>query len=170
MTAEETSAVQETRVLPNGAIQDVKTGRIVKGAPGQAWDSKRAREMALKRGEMMRQETRKAILDAMNEGVPAEDIVKSFPKAHRKVVQALMAEIVMNPKEKGKVRMDVYTGLLNMEGSMGKVGKEGLQQEGMTISFSPEVAKHLVDGIMRWKNKAQAGGEVVDATFVESNS
>jgi hypothetical protein len=37
------------RELPNGAMQDTRTGRIVKASPKTMWTSEKAREMALRR-------------------------------------------------------------------------------------------------------------------------
>jgi len=160
-----TDVPENIRVLSNGAWQDKSNGRIVRAAPGQAWDSKRASEAAKRRAEKVRQKTRKGIVAAVQNKTP-EKAIHDFPDAHQEVVETLMTEVVLNNQERGKARIDTYGTLLTMEGSVGKIKQDGMVHEGMTITFSPEVAKHLVDGLMRWRQGRGAETvEVVEGTF-----
>lgn len=157
---------ETVNVLPNGAWQDKKSGLIVKAAPGQLWDSKKASEMAKLRHAKLKAKTAEGILEAVQEKNPGK-MFEDFPDAHKQVAKTLMKEVVLDDTGtvKGGDKMKTYESLLSMEGSMGNVKRpEGGEVPGMSITFSPEVAKHLIEGALRWKAK-QLGGVVLDGEF-----
>jgi hypothetical protein len=150
----------ETRTLPNGALQDVKTGKIVKAAPGGLFDSKKGREAALKRAENMRRKTRGGVLKAVQKKNNGKEI-RSFVEAHGEVVEILMDDVVLNDKEMGAVRTSTYKTILEIEGSLGKVGKgmpELGEGEGARITLSETAAQHLINVLVRSR-----GGEAPQA-------
>jgi hypothetical protein len=150
--------------LPNGALADKKSGKIVKASQKNLWDSKKASEMAKLRHSKMKEKTAEAITEAVQEkGLGA---VEDFPDAHKEITKLIMKDVVLDSSgaTKGGDRMKTYESLLSMEGSMGNVRRqEQGEGAGLTITFSPEIAKSLIEGAMAWKLK-QAGA-VVDSEF-----
>jgi hypothetical protein len=151
-------------VLPNGAWQDKQTGHIIKAAPGVAFDSKRGREMALRRAEKLRQKTRQAISEAVAEkGLAA---VQTFPDAHKEIVKNLVEDVVLNKEERGIDRIKGYKEVVNMAvppGTMKGMEAEGGQSSGLVVSMSPEVASQFVKGLLDMRSKQQS--QTVDAEF-----
>jgi hypothetical protein len=158
---------EDVRVLPNGAWQNKSTGKIVKAAPDALFDSKRASEAANKRWAAVQQASRDGIREAVQEERP-EQVLKDFPGAHKEVVKTLTREVVLNPKVKGKARVDSYHSLLVIEGSAKPAKEAGVGTgEGVTISFSPKVAAILADRVARYMAKGQADVIDVDPVLVE---
>jgi len=154
--------VTDTDVLPNGAIVDAKSRKIVKAAPGAAWDSKKASEMAKRRWAAVQARTRKGIETAVAEKRVNKEIT-NFPEAHQEVIETLMKDVVLNPEEKGSDRSRVYGSLLGMtEGPVSKKTFEDGSEAGLTISFSQEVAKYLLKGLAQHNRQAP---QVVEAEF-----
>ncbi len=152
-----------TRVLPNGAIQSVETGKIVKAAPGQLWDSKKASEMAKLRWEKVREKTRKGIQKAVATKNP-DKVIEDFPEAHGEVVEVLMTEVVLNDRQKGKTRVDGYKTILEIEGSVKSANKfdpiGGAQ--GVTIHFSSEVAKLMMDRLLEKRAQPEQAPPIIE--------
>lgn len=154
------SEVQETFTDKAGAVHDAKTGKIVKAAPGAAFDSKRGREMALRRAELLRQKTRKGVEQGLQRAIekktgvmPTESI--QFPEAHKEIVATLVDEVVMNKNERGKGRIDAYRTLLEIEGSLGNIKKPDQGDvAGIQISLSPDAAKFMIAGLLRARERA----------------
>jgi hypothetical protein len=158
-------AETETRTLPNGALQDVKTGKIVKAAPGGLFDSKKGRDAALKRAENMRRKTREGVLKAVQKKNNGKEI-RSFVEAHGEVVETLIDEVVLNKDEMGAVRTSTYKTILEIEGSLGKMGKgmpELGEGEGARITLSETAAQHLINVLAR--SKAKEAPQVIDGEF-----
>lgn len=156
------------KVLSNGAWQNEETGKIVKAAPDQAWDSAEASRMAKKRWAKVREKTRANIKEAVEEKHP-DEVFEDFPDAHGQVVKTLMTDVVLgtngeggkDPEEKGKKRIDSYISLLAIEGSMKT--QQGLDRvnPGMIITFSPDVAKHMMDRLA--ERRERMGPVVIEA-------
>lgn len=148
--------------LPNGALADKKSGKIVKASQKNLWDSKKASEMAKLRHSKMKEKTAQGITEAVQEkGFAA---IEDFPDAHKEVTKILMKEVVLESAARGGDRVKTYESLLSMEGSMGNVRRqEQGEGAGLTITFSPEIAKSLIEGAMAWKLKQE--GTVIDSTF-----
>jgi len=154
-----------------GAIHDKATGKIIKASPTALFDSKRGREMAFRRAEKMKQNTRRGVEEGVKRAlqkrdptIPVESL--KFPEAHQEAIATLMTEVVMNDKEHGKGRADTYMGILQIEGSLGNIRKPdmGSEQKGITIHISESVAKHAIEAAMRHQQKS---GDIIDATAVE---
>jgi len=152
---------ENVNVLPNGAWQNKETGKIVRASQQNLWDSKKASEMAKRRHAKMKEATAEGITEAVQEH--GHKAIQEFPEAHKEVTKALMTEVVLNSQARGSDRTKTYESLLSMEGSMGNVRRPESEQAGLTISFSPEIARHLIEGAMAWKQKQD--GDVVDAEF-----
>jgi len=154
---------REVVELPNGALADKKSGKIVKASQKNLWDSKKASEMAKLRHAKMKEKTAEAITEAVKES--GFGAVEDFPEAHKEVAKVLMKDVVLDRSgmTKGSDRMKTYESLLSMEGSMGNVRRPDQEGAGLTITFSPEIAKHLIEGAMAWKK--QQIGEIVDSDF-----
>jgi hypothetical protein len=142
-------------VLPNGAWSSKKTGKIVKAAPGQLWDSKKASEMAKRRWEKVREKTRDGIQKAVQEKDP-DKVINDFPEAHGDVVEVLMTDVVLNEKQRGKARVDAYKTILEIEGSVKSANKFDPTggTSGVTIHFSRDVAKHMMDRLLEKQDQA----------------
>lgn len=153
--------------LPNGALADKKTGKIVKASQKNLWDSKKASEMAKLRHTKMKEKTAEGITEAVKaRGLGA---IEDFPDAHKEVTRLLMDEVVLDKTSKGGDRIKTYESLLSMEGSMGNVRRqEQGEGAGLTITFSPEIARHLIEGAMAWKKKQE--GEVLSGEFKVVNN
>jgi hypothetical protein len=147
------SPPESVRVLSNGAWQDKATGQIVRAPQSQLWDSKKASEMAKKRWAKVQERTRSGIQSAVQKKHPKK-VIQGFPEAHEVVVETLMDEVVLNEEEKGKTRVDSYTALLAIEGSARSQKELEMRENdlGVTIHFSPEVARHMVDRLVERKS------------------
>ena len=169
--SDDTKVLEPTFTDKNGAIHDTKTGKIIKASPTAIFDSKRGREMALRRAELMKQNTRKGVeagvLRALQKRDPTISIESiKFPTAHQEVIATLTEEVVMNPRESGKGRADTYMGILQVEGSLGNIRKPdmGSDQKGITIHISEAVAQHVIEATMRNRQKS---ADIIDVTAVE---
>lgn len=155
---------REVVELPNGALADKKTGKIVKASQKNLWDSKKASEMAKLRHAKMKEKTAEAITEAVQErGLGA---IEDFPDAHKQIAKLIMKDVVLDSsgQTKGADRMKTYESLLSMEGSMGNVRRqEQGEGAGLTITFSPDIARRLIEGAMAWKQKQE--GDVIESTF-----
>jgi hypothetical protein len=150
-------------VLPNGAWSSKETGKIVRAAPGQLWDSKKASEMAKLRWEKVREKTREGIQKAVQEKDP-DKVINDFPDAHGEVVEVLMTDVVLNDKQKGKTRVDGYKTILEIEGSVKSASKIDLAggAQGVTIHFSNEVAKLMMDRLLERKSQPEQAPPIIE--------
>jgi hypothetical protein len=158
--------------LPNGAKVDPVTKRIVKAAPGTAWDSKKAREMALKRHAKKAQAVREAITDAVNSQNP-EKAIKNFPEAAGAIVGQLVEEVVLDERKKPMDRVAVAKFALEQADDSPKsriadLGGGEMGDAGMVISFAPATAEFVMKRLLDIKRgKQESDPQVVDATFEE---
>jgi len=149
-------------VLPNGAWSSKETGKIVRAAPGQLWDSKKASEMAKLRWEKVREKTREGIQKAVEEKSP-DKAIEDFPDAHGEVVEVLMTEVVLNDKQKGKTRVDGYKTILEIEGSVKSANKfDPNGASGVTIHFSSEVAKLMMDRLLEKRAQPEQAPPIIE--------
>lgn len=154
----------------NGAIHDAKTGKIIKAAPGMPFDSKRGREMALRRAEKLRQKTRQGVEEGVqramtkrNGNVPAESF--KFPEAHQEVISSIMDEVVMNPREKGKGRIDAYRTVLEIEGSLGNIKKPDMEgTPAIQISLNDRASAALFAAFFASKARREAP-DTIEGSF-----
>jgi len=158
--------------LPNGAKADKVTGKIVKAAPGTAWDSKTAREMALRRHHKKARAVRDRITEAVQENSP-EKAVKNFPEAAAEIVGQLVEEIVLDELKKPMDRVAVAKFALEQADDSPKsramdLGGGGIEDAGMVISFAPATAEFVLNRLLEIKRgKKESSPDVVDATFRE---
>ena len=162
----------ETVELPNGAKADKVTGKIVKAAPGTAWDSKKAREMALRRHHKKAQAVRDRITEAVQENSP-DRAVKSFPEAAAEIVGQLVEEVALDSNKKPMDRMAVAKFALEQADDSPKtrsldIGGGEMGEAGMVISFAPATAEFVLKRLLEIRGgKHESSPEVVEATFKE---
>ena len=153
------------REVANGALQRVDNGYMVTHGNGlqPVRNSESARALAHYRWHGKRQEK---IAQAVREALENDDI-QSIDVADAEVVGVLIKEVVLNPKVRGKDRVDAWSAILEQAGMDGRAPKHAENStgtdnmSGLSGQTAMELLKMAVDML---NQRADNAPEVIDGT------
>lgn len=113
----------QVKTLKNGALQDIATGRIVRGTPdvpGRITSSEQAREMLYRRWHGSRQA---AAVEAVRNAT-GNDAIETIDAADSYMLKAMIEEVVLDSDTRADHRVKAWQAVLEQSGMDGKAPKQ----------------------------------------------